>query len=110
MKRKYKRSGKYVKRPQEPLESTIEPLKVESGVIVPKELNDTQIKELKKDIEAEYQGVVNAHKPFTFEDLPLSLRMQVETALRNRKLKKLPDDSIERKATALRNYLGSTPR
>jgi hypothetical protein len=109
MKRKYKKSGKYVKKPSETLESTTEPLKVESSVIVP---IDPLIMEYRGDTDIIIDGklIAKAPKPFTFEDLPLSLRLQVETALRNRKLRKLPDDSIERKATALRNYLGSTPR
>ena len=48
--------------------------------------------------------------PFTFKDLPLSLRMQVESAIRMRKRLGLFDDSKERKEKAIRNFRGDRPR
>ena len=47
---------------------------------------------------------------FTFKDLPLSLRMQVESAIRMRKRLGLSDDSRERIERVIRNFRGDRPR
>lgn len=47
---------------------------------------------------------------FTFKDLPLSLRMQVESVIKWRKAKGLPDDSEERKEKAIKMFRGDRPR
>mgnify|MGYP001575989296 CR=1 FL=1 len=45
-------------------------------------------------------------KAFSFEDLPLSIRMRVENTLKVRKRLKLPDDSVERKVQAIEMFRG----
>jgi len=47
---------------------------------------------------------------FSFNDLPLSIRTQVESIIRWRKLKGLPDDSKDRKELAIKYFKGDRPR
>ena len=49
-------------------------------------------------------------KGFTFDDLPLSIRAQVENTIKMRKRLGLPDDSKERKALAIKYFRGDRPR
>jgi hypothetical protein len=48
--------------------------------------------------------------PFSFDDLPLSIRMQVERIIAYRKAHNLPDDSKERKEQAVKMFKGDKPR
>lgn len=87
MKRKVKR--KYTRKAAPgALESPTSPAKEESGTIP--------------------QGEVV--KAFSFDDLPLSIKMQVESAIKYRKAKGLPDDSRERKDNAIKYFRGDRPR
>jgi hypothetical protein len=47
---------------------------------------------------------------FTYIDLPLSVRMGVENTLKMRARLKLPDDSEERKARAIKMFRGDKAR
>lgn len=47
---------------------------------------------------------------FSFDDLPLSLRMQVESIIKWRKAKGLPDDSKERIERAVKYFRGGRLR
>ncbi len=49
-------------------------------------------------------------KGFSFEDLPLSIRIQVENTLKMRKRLKLPDDSVERRLRAIKMFRGDKVR
>jgi hypothetical protein len=100
-KRKYIRSGKYKKQPSDAPQSTPDTPKEESSVIIPKKLTNTQIQELNQEIKDHYKGIENAHKPFTFEDLPLSIRTGVLRTIETRRILNLFDDSKERKQRAL---------
>jgi hypothetical protein len=102
-KRKYNKTGKYAKVQSDAPQSSTEPLKEGNNIIVPKELNEAQIQEFKKDT-----GKLN--KGFTFDDLPLSIRTQVERDILYRKRLNLFDDSKERKERAVKYFLGDEPR
>ena len=47
---------------------------------------------------------------FSFNDLPLSIRMRVEDVIRFRKARGLPDDTEDRKALAVKMFRGDRPR
>ena len=47
---------------------------------------------------------------FTYTDLPLSLRIQIESAIKYRKRLGLFDDSVERKSQAIRMFRGDRAR
>jgi hypothetical protein len=106
-KRKYNKTGKYAKKQSEAVESTAEPLKEESsvsigggipeGMVFPESVTTTNIKG-------------NDYKVFTFDDLPLSVRTQVERDILYRKRLNLFDDSKERKERAVKYFLGDEPR
>lgn len=49
-------------------------------------------------------------REFTFNDLPLSRRMQVESIIKARKRLGLPDDSKERRLLAVKYFRGDRPR
>ncbi len=49
-------------------------------------------------------------KVFTFNDLPLSIRTQVENTIKMRARLHLPDDSKERKERAIKMFRGDRPR
>ncbi len=49
-------------------------------------------------------------KAFSYDDLPLSIRMSVESQLAYRKRLGLPDDSKERKAQAIKYFRGDKVR
>ena len=51
-----------------------------------------------------------ANSGFSFNDLPFSIRMQVENIIKMRERLKLPDDSKERKLLAIRYFRGDRPR
>ncbi len=62
-------------------------------------------------LESHLEGIADGTiKPFTFEDLPLSVRMGVENAIKLRTRLKLPDNSEERKAQAIKYFRGDRPR
>jgi hypothetical protein len=101
-KRKYTRSGKYSKHTQDNVQSNSKPLEEQ----ISDNIQAGQPEEAKADnnhvIKQPYVGSTpTLPTKFTFEDLPLSIRAQVETALRNRKIRHLPDDSKERKQSTL---------
>ena len=49
-------------------------------------------------------------KAFSFNDLPLSVRMQIENTIKMRERLGLPDDSEERRVLAVRYFRGDRPR
>jgi hypothetical protein len=105
MKRKYNKSGKYAKKSSGTPQSITEPLKEQSsvsigggipeGMVLPESVTTTNVTE---------------YKEFTFEDLPLSVRVGVENNIAYRKKLNLPDDSKERKQRAVQYFLGDKPR
>ncbi len=50
------------------------------------------------------------NKPFTFNDLPLSVQTYVNGIIKNRKARGLPDDSKMRKERAIKYFRGDKPR
>ena len=76
---------KYTRKPeQDAPQSVIEPIKEESSSKIP--------------------------IAFSFKDLPISLRMEIEAIIKWRKLYGLPDDSKERKEKAIKYFRGDRPR
>ena len=89
--RKVKR--KYTRKPTpDALQSNSSPVKEESSII-------PQVK-----------VVSPAVKAFSFNDLPLSIRTQVENTIKMRKRLGLPDDSRERRLLAIKYFKGDRPR
>jgi hypothetical protein len=110
-KRKYNRSGKYSKKPSETPQSITESIKEQSSdnlqvdkikqrvLVVDDTLNIGH--KLTEAIINSGKGEVITRDSFTFEDLPLSIRIGVERTIETRKLRGLFDDSKERKQRAL---------
>jgi len=97
---------------QSELQSSTSPIKEESSIILPIEVYSAPY-EGKEDILIGgqlIQGTDSRDKIFTFDDLPLSLRGQVEFILSYRKRLGLPDDSKERKSQAIKMFRGDRPR
>lgn len=123
-KRKYNKSGKYKKDKTleknfkdsckdtgkpilDNVQSITEPLKEQSSVKILSPKITTQKLEGDKWVDT---GKFKAElKPFTFEDLPLSIRIGVENIITYRENLKLPDDSKERKQRALNYYKEKAP-
>ena len=78
-----KKKRKYTRKP-DALQSNSSPIKEESSIIPRKE--------------------------FSFNDLPLSIRAQVENTIKMRERLRLPDDSRERKAMAIKMFRGDRLR
>ena len=54
--------------------------------------------------------IPQVEKVFTFNDLPLSIRTQVENTIKMRKRLGLPDDSRERRLVAIKYFRGDRLR
>ena len=54
--------------------------------------------------------IVEPTVSFSFTDLPLSVRLGVENTIKLRVRLKLPDDSVERKAQAIKMFRGDKAR
>mgnify|MGYP001566742785 FL=1 len=75
------------------------------GIVIQPPISDSEISQ-----NSGIGGQSGSKIPFGFQDLPLSVRMQVETALEMRKRLRLPDDSKERKERAVIYFRGDRPR
>ncbi len=92
MKKKVKR--KYTREPkQDALESISSPVKEESSIV------------------DRITGEITEIKPtFTYDNLPMGIRVGVDRAIKLRARLHLPDDSKERKQRAVRYFRGDRPR
>ena len=85
---------KYTRKPDAP-QSISSPSKEESSIV------DRVTGEIAK---------VKSDSGFSFNDLPLSLRIQVENTIKMRNKLGLPDDSQDRKERAIKYFRGDRPR
>jgi hypothetical protein len=95
-KRKYNHSGKYKKVLKQDISSI--PL---HGIVAFPETTPEQFKVLKEKQLEKTSRLKDGERIFTFEDLPLSIRSQIERDIQFRKNKGLFDDSKERKQRAI---------
>ncbi len=94
-KRKYTRHVKPIEPIPDNVQSISSPIKEESSTV---DRVTGEVTEVKPD------------SRFSFNDLPLSIRMQVERIIKMHKRLGLPDDSKERKERAVRYFRGGRPR
>ena len=97
-KRKYTRKPKF-----DALGLISSPTKGESSAILPPD------KDALWDDRAG-ESVMDTVKEFSFNDLPLSIKTQVENTIKMRERLGLPDDYKERKALAIKYFRGDRPR
>ncbi len=103
-KRKYTRKATTT-----PVESKSSGIEQGSKVIVPIEANTHDLVGQTIVYDSD-KTVTRCISEFSFEDLPLSLRMQVENTLKMRKRLGLPDDEKERKAQIIKMFRGDRAR